>query len=183
MTEPAPIFRQEALDFRSGVRRERTDLRLGHPWTGLVYRLVLAVGFAALVICWAVRTEATTSGPASVDPRAGTFTAFVPAAAGPEVSAGQAVRLRLTGAGKRTYAGQVVQAEATDGAEVPEPGMPSAPGPVVLVSGVLQSGADAGVVPPSGPQPAQAVVVVRSERLLDLLVDGVIGLFAEGGDG
>jgi hypothetical protein len=182
MTEPAPIFRREALDFRSGVRRDRTALQLGGPWSGLMYGLVLVLGVVAVAIGWAVRADVTTSGPALLDARAGTFTALVPVAAGPEIRGGQPARLRLADATAGTVAAEVRDARVIDGDGARRAGFASMTESAVLVSGVLAGGPDVGVPPSSGGQEARAEIVLRSDRFIDLLLDGVAALFGRGGE-
>ena len=179
MTEPTSIFRREALDFRSGVLREPTALQLGGRWSELLYGLVLILGVAAVAVGVAVRTEATTSGPALLDTRTGSFVALLPVAAGPEIKGGQLARLRPAHATGRTLVGQVRHAELTDGNGVRQAGFASAAGPAVLVSGVLAGDAKAGVLPQ---QQGRAVIVLRSGRFVDLFFDGVGDLFAKGGE-
>jgi hypothetical protein len=180
--QPTSIFRREALEFRAGVRQDRAVLHLGGTWSALQYWLVLLLGIVGAIIGWTVRAEATTSGPAFLDSRAGTFTALLPVAVGPDLKAGQPVRLRLTDPTGRTVSARTASVEVADSDQVRRAGFTSVTGPAVLVSGLV-SADGAGAFPAAGQPEAEAVIVLRSEWLIDLLFDGVGALFRKGGDG
>jgi hypothetical protein len=180
MTDPAPIFRREALDFRSGVGHERAALRADSPWTRPLYWLMLMLAVGAVGAGWAVRADATTSGPASLDLPTRTFTALVPVAAGSDVQPGRPVRLRLSG---RTLDADVLTVQMTDTADARRAGFASTTGPAVLLTGALTVDENTAGLPASSRQQGRVVVVLRSDRLIHLFLDGVGGLFGKGGDG
>jgi hypothetical protein len=182
MTDSSSIFRREALDFRDGVGQERAVLRVGGPWSRPMYWLVLVLAVAAIGVGCTVRADATTSGAALLDLPARTFTALMPVAAEPDLRPGQPVRLSLTGPAGRTLAAAVRTVQVIDDAGARRAGFASPAGPAVLVSGSLAADTDIAGSPSAGRQEGWAVVVLRSDRLINLFLDGVGGLFGKGGD-
>jgi hypothetical protein len=176
MNDPTSIFRREALEFRAGVRPQRSGLAMDRAWIRWLYWLLLALAVASLGLVFAVRTDETTSGPALVDPRERRFVALVPEAAASDLRRGDHVRLELGGGAGRTLSASVLSAELTNEAGAHAAGFPSSAAPAVLITGVLVGDVDV-AKKAARDEDGQAVVVLRSKRLVDLFFDGVAGLF------
>jgi hypothetical protein len=181
MTPPG-LFRQEALEFHTGQQRPDGVLRVDPPWTRWAYWLVLALLVAGVVVTWTARTSQTTSGPALVDVQERTFVALVPGAASPDLQPGQTVRLDVRGLKGPPLAARALKAEVADQAAIRRAGFPSSSQPAVLVTGVLEPHADVGALPSSPRHEGRAVVVLRSQRLLDLFLRQLQGTLGKGGD-
>jgi hypothetical protein len=171
MSQRHELFRQEALDFRSrGREPARGGLRLGAPWLRWSYRAMLVLVVAGLAAGWLVRADASTTGPAVVDARSGTFAGMVPAAVARQLRDAHAVRLDL-GKGAATVAVKVSRAEIADERVLRRTGLPAATQPAIVLSGRLPSAPAAGG--PARPQSrvgARMTVVLRSERFGDVIV-------------
>jgi hypothetical protein len=182
MTPPSGLFRQEALEFHTGQQRPDGVLRVDPPWTRWAYWIVLALVVAGVVVTWTVRTSQTTSGPALIDVQERTFVALVPGAASPELQPGQTVRLDVQGLEGPPLAARALKAEVADQAAIRRAGFPSSSQPAVLVTGVLGPHADVGALPSSPRHEGRAVVVLRSQRILDLFLRQLRGTLGKGGD-
>jgi hypothetical protein len=182
MTPPPGLFRQEALEFHTGQQRPDGVLRVDSPWTRWTYWLVLALLVAGLIVTATAHTFETTSGPALIDVQERTFVALVPGAASPDLQPGQTVRLDVQGLEGAPLAARALKAEVADQAAVRRAGFPSSSQPAVLVRGVLGSHVDVGALPSSPRHEGQAVVVLRSQRILDLFLRQLRGTLGRGGD-
>ena len=182
MTQPSSLFRQEALEFQAGQPRQGGVLRIDPPWTGWSYWIVLAFVVAGVVIIFTAHTSETTSGPALINAQERTFVALVPAAAAPDLRPGQLVRLQVDGPEGRALAALVVRAEVADQADVRRAGFASSSQPAMLVTGVLGPHAEVGALSSSPRHEGRAVVVLRSQRILDLFLRQLRGTLGKGGD-
>jgi hypothetical protein len=182
MTPPSGLFRQEALEFHTGQQQPDGVLRVDTPWTRWTYWLVLALLVAGVIVTATAHTSETTSGPALIDVQERTFVALVPGAASPDLQPGQTVRLDVQGLEGPPLAARALKAEVADQAAVRRAGFPSSSQPAVLVTGVLEPHADVGALPSSPPKGGRAVVVLRSQRILDLFLRQVQGTLGKGGD-
>jgi hypothetical protein len=180
MTEPPSLFRREALDFKAGQLGPGDILRIDPPWSRWSYWIVLALVVAGVVVAITVRTSNTTSGPTLINVREGTFAALLPEAASPDVHRGQVVRLKLPGATPPALAARVLRSSVADQAGLRRAGFASSSQPGVLVTGVLEGHADAASLP-SSPHEGRAVVVLRSQRILDLFLDQLGGMLGKAG--
>jgi hypothetical protein len=176
MTERPSLFRQEALEFHAGQPQQGGVLRIDPPWTRWLYWIVLALLAAGVAVAATARTFETTTGPTLINVQERTFVALVPAAASPDLQRGQLVRLQVNGPEGRPLAGQVLRAEVADQAGVRRAGFTSSSQPGTLVTGVLAPDASVASLPPSPRPEGRAVVVLRSQSILDLLqLRGVLG--------
>jgi hypothetical protein len=182
MTPPSGLFRQEAIEFHTGQQRPDGVLRVDLAWTRWTYWLVLALLVAGLIVTATAHTSETTSGPALIDVQARTFVALVPGAASPDLHPGQTVRLDVQGREGPPLAARALTAEVADQAAIHRAGFPSSSQPAVLVTGVLGPHADVGASPSSPRHEGRAVVVLRSQRILDLLLRQLRGTLGKGGD-
>jgi hypothetical protein len=182
MTPPSGLFRQEALEFQAS-QPQGGVLRIDPRWTRLAYWLVLALLVAGVIVTATAHTSETTSGPALIDVQERTFVALVPGAASPELHPGQTVRLDVQGLEGPPLAARTLKAEVADQAAIRRAGFPSSSQPAVLVTGVLGPHADVGTLPSSPRHGGRAVVVLRSQRILDLFLRQLRGTLGKGGDG
>jgi hypothetical protein len=178
MTERPSLFRQEALEFRVARPGEGGPLRIDPPWTRWLYWIVLALLVAGVTVSATARTSETTSGPALINMRERTFVALVPDAASPDLRRGQLVRLQVGG---RELTARVLRDKVADSAGVRRAGFASSPQPGTLVTGVLAPDADVASLP-SPRHEGRAVVVLRSQSMLDLFLRQLGGTLGGGGD-
>jgi hypothetical protein len=181
MTQPPSLFRREALEFQAS-QPQGGVLRIDPRWTRWAYWLVLALLVAGVVVTGTAHTSETTSGPALINLEERSFVALVPGAASPDLQPGQTVRLDVQGVEAPPLAARVLKAEVADQAAIRWVGFPSSSQPAVLVTGVLGPHADVGVLPSSPRQGGRAVVVLRSQRILDLFLRQLQGTLGKGGD-
>jgi hypothetical protein len=170
MTPPSGVFRQEALEFHTGQQRPDGVLRVDAPWTRWTYWLVLALLAAGVIVTMTAHISETTSGPAVINLQERTFVALVPGAASPDLQPGQTVRLDMQGLEGPPLAAHVLKAEVADQAAIRRAGFPSSSQPAVLVTGVLAPPADVGALPSSPGHEGRAVIVLRTERILDMFL-------------
>ena len=182
MTPPSGLFRQEAVEFHTGQQRPDGVLRVDTGWTRWAYWLVLALLAAGVIVTMTADTSEATSGPALIDVPARTFVVLVPSAASTDLQPGQIVRLDVPGLAGPPLAGRTVKAEVADQAAIRRAGFPSSSQPAVLVTGVLAPHADVTSVPSSPQQEDRAVVVLRSQKILDLFFRQLDGTFGKGGN-
>ncbi|HZD01328.1 MAG TPA: hypothetical protein VFA46_14405 [Actinomycetes bacterium] len=180
MTQRPPLFRQEALEFQTG-QPQGGVLRIDPPWTGWAYWIVLAFVVAGVAIIWTARASQTTSGPALLNVQERTFVALVPSAASPEIRPGQLVRIQVDGTGGRPIDARALRAGVADQAAVRRAGFASSSQPAILVTGILAPNADVAPLPSSPRQEGRAVVVLRSQRILDLFLRQLRGTLGRGG--
>jgi hypothetical protein len=181
MTERQSLFRQEALEFRAGQPRPDGVLRIDPPWTRWAYWIVLAFVVAGVVVATTARASETTSGPALISVPERTFVALVPGAAAPDLHRGQFVRLQVGGP-ERSLAARVLRAEVADQAGVRRAGFAPSSQPAMLVTGVLEPHADVASLPSSPRREGRAVVVLGSQRILNLFLRQLRGTLGRGGD-
>jgi hypothetical protein len=182
MTEPPSLFRREAVEFKAGQVGPGDVLRIDPPWSRWSYWIVLALVVAGMVVTTTVRTSETTSGPTLINVRERTFAALIPDAASPDLHRGQLVRLELHGARRPALAARVLRSEVADQAGLRRAGFASSSQPAVLVTGVVEGHADVASLPSSPPPEGRAVVVLRSQRILDLFLGQLRGILGKGGD-
>jgi hypothetical protein len=183
VTMSTELFRREALEHHLRPPESGGVLRVGAPWVGWLYWLVLATVGTGLVLSLVVRVDRTTAGPALVDPQHGTFVAVLPAAASAEVGDDHPVRLELDGPEERTVAASVAEVRAAEDDAVRRAGFRAFPRPAVLVTGVLAPD-DAALVETGSSlhRTGRAVVVTGSEQAFSLLLGGFHDV-SEGGNG
>ena len=181
MTERSGLFRQEALEFQAS-QPQGGVLRIDPRWTRWTYWLVLALLVAGMIVTATAHTSETTSGPALIDLQERTFVALVPGAASPDLQPGQTVRLDVQGRKGPPLAARLLKAEVADQAAIRRAGFPSSSQPAVLVTGVLGLHADVGALASPPRHGGRAVVVLRSQRILDLLLRQLRGTLGKGGD-
>lgn len=181
MTERRSLFRQEALEFRAGGPRQGGVLRIEPPWTRWLYWIVLGVLVAGVVVTATARTSETTSGPALINMQDRTFVALVPDAASRDLQRGQLVRLRPDGRDGRPLDARVFRAELADQAGVRRAGFASSSQPGMLVTGFLAPHGEVASSPSSPRNEGRAVVVLRSERVLNLFLRQLRGMLGGGG--
>ena len=181
MTERPSLFRREALEFQAS-QPQGGVLRIDPRWTRWTYWLVLALLVAGVIVTATAHTSETTSGPALIDVQERTFVALVPGAASPDLQPGQTVRLDVPGLEGPPLAARVLKAEVADQAAIRRAGFPSSSQPAVLVTGVLGPRADVGALASSPRPEGRAVVVLRSQRILDLFLRQLRGTLGKGGD-
>jgi hypothetical protein len=181
MSERPSLFRQEALEFRAGGPRQGGVLRIEPPWTGWLYWIVLGLVVAGVVVTATARTSETTSGPARINMYERTFVALVPDAASADLQRGQLVRLQVDGREGRPLAARVFRAEVADQAGVRRAGFASSSQPAMLVTGILAPHGEVASSPSSPRHEGRAVVVLRSQRVLNLFLRQLRGMLGGGG--
>jgi hypothetical protein len=182
MTPPSGLFRQEAVEFHTGQQRPDGVLRVDPRWTRWAYWLVLALLVAGVIVTATAHTSETTSGPALIDVQERTFVALVPGAASPDLRPGQTVRLDVQGLEGPPPAARALKAEVADQAAIRRAGFASSSQPAMLVTGILGPPADAGALPASPRHEGRAVIVLRSQRILDLFLRQLQGTLGKDGD-
>jgi hypothetical protein len=180
VTTSGDLFRREALEYWTRPRGSDAVVRVGAPWVRWLYWVLLVLVVAGLALAAVTRVERTASGPALVDPQAGTFAAVLPAAAGSELRDGRPLRLEVDGpAGRQDVAVSVSHVEVADDTDVRRAGFGSAPQPAVLVTGVLARDAGVSTEAPAPRTRGRAVAELGSQRALPLFLQG----FQDGGNG
>ena len=182
MTPSSGLFRQEALEFHTGQQRTEGVLRVDAPWTRWAYWLVLALLVAAGILTATASTSETTSGPALIDAHERTFVALVPGAASADLRPGQTVRLDAEGLAGPPLTARVRETEVADQSDIREAGFPASTQPAVLVTGVFASHTDVGVLPSSPRLEGRAVIVLRTETVLDLFLRQLHGTVGKHGE-
>jgi hypothetical protein len=181
MTERPSLFRREALEFHAGQPRQGSVLRVDPPWIGWLYWIVLSLVVAGVVFTATARTSETTSGPALINVQERTFVALVPDAS-PDLRRDQLVRLQVDGPEGRPLAARVLRAEVADRAGVRRAGFASFAQSGTLVTGLLERHAVVASLPSSPRPEGRAVVILRSQRILDLFLRQVRGMLGRGGE-
>jgi hypothetical protein len=166
MSSVDPIFRQEALDFRArGRTREGGVIRLGGRWLRLLYWVTLLFVVAGGTALWFIRTDEQATGPAVVDSRDGSVVALLPLAVAPQLSHAEGLAVRLNG----TSVGVTVSsAQPVDAAGIRRAGLAGTAEAGILLRGRVHP-ARHSPLDASGKVRARAVVVLRSERAVDVL--------------
>lgn len=171
MSAPETIFRQEALDsWARGRNRAGGVVRLSAPWHGWLYRATLLLVLAGVAALWLVRTQEQVSGPALVDQRTGSVTALLPAASAPELTRAQRLRVDIPGDPGRALAVAVLHARPADDTAVRRAGLAPLSQPGIILTGRLAGPPSSGPAATEGTVRGSASTVLRSERLIDLLV-------------
>lgn len=168
------IFRTQELERQVG-RPDGETVRLAGPWLRIAFWGALVSTAAAGVLAFVLRVEARSEGPAAVVDR-GLVTAVVPTGGG-TIELGALVRVAGMDAGPL----QVVSVDADPIAVVGTQRLlgldPTAANPGALV--VVRALSRAGAGPPVGWR-GRLVVVTRRDRLLGVLVSGMVQLGGEG---
>ena len=180
MSERPSLFRREALEFKVGQPRQGSVLRIDPRWSGWLYWIVLALVAAGVVVGATARTSETTSGPALVKVRERTFVALVPEASA-DLRRGRLVRLEVKAPETRPLAARVLRVEVADQARARRAGFAASSQPAVLVTGRVERHADMASLPSSRRPEGRAVVVLRSQRILDLFLRQLRGVLGTGG--
>jgi hypothetical protein len=162
------IFRREALEFR--VRGRDTPggvVRLGSRWIHWAYRMLFVLVFAAVAAIWVIHTDESVSGPAIVDGRTGTVALLLPAVVGPDLASAHEFTVALPSGGFVRISG--LHAELADDSAIREAGLAPLTQPAILVTGQLNPGAGTASIRQDSYVRTQALVMLRSESLADLL--------------
>ena len=162
------IFRREALEFR--VRGRSTSggvVRLGARWIHWTYRMLFVLVLAAVAAIWVIQTDESASGPAIVDGRTGTVAFLLPAVVGPDLASSQEFTVTLPGGGSVGITG--LHAQLADDTAIGKAGLAPLNQPAILVTGQLDPGAGAASLLQDAHVRTQALVVLRSESLAELL--------------
>lgn len=174
MTEPGSLFRREAIEFQAGARPKAARLeidRRGDPWLSW---LLLALLVAGGVLGFVVRVDETTSGPAMIDLKKGTFEALLPDAELGDAGSRFPVRLTLDGTHHHgTLTARITSSETTDDSGARDAGLPRPEQASRLVTGTFAP-VDAGSS--AGPHPGRAVVVLWSDRAVTVFIRQVVDL-------
>ena len=178
MKELRPIFRQEAVDARAaGQRPSGEPLRVDSRWVRWLYVIVLVLVVAGVATSMRLHVDATTSGTAAVNPD-GTFSALIPAAVAPQLEGAHSMRIEWAdGADTVRATATVDHVAAADEASMARAHLQPLPQPAIMLSGTL-SNIDSPAVGSSHTRKARAVVVLRSETLIDTLgrrLSGMLG--------
>ena len=181
MSERPSLFRGEALQFHASQPGESGVLRIDPRWTRWSYWTVLALVAAGIAVTATARTSETTSGPARINVQQRTYVALVPNAASRDLRRGQLVHLHVNGSSGRPLAARVLRAKVADQAGVRRAGFASSSRPAVLVTGLLERDADVAPLASSPRPEGRAVVVLRSQRVLDLFLRQLRGMLDTGG--
>jgi hypothetical protein len=169
MTPPGSLFRKEAVEAWARAQDPGDgEVRLGARWLTWSYRLLLLLVVVTVVALFVVRTDERVTGSAVVDPRTGSVTALLPARAAPDLSGSRGLTVDLPGGGEDLTGVDVDHAEAADEPTIRRAGLEPLSQPAILLTGHLRNRAD---LPSSSTETvrAPAVVVLRSERLVDML--------------
>jgi hypothetical protein len=176
MSSRGDLFRREAVEFHTrGETSTGSVIRLGGRWlrwSARVLLLLLAVGIAACILLW---TDESSSGPAVVDARSGSFSALLPAAVAQDLRSAR--RFKITLSHGRSVTARVMAARIVP-ARAARAGLPPTTQPSVFLSGRIagQSGV-------SGRVRGRATVVLRSERLGEVVLRQFGGMLGRSGAG
>jgi len=179
MTERPSLFRQEALEFQASRPGQGGVLRIDPAWTRWLYWIVLALLVAGVAVTTTARTSETTSGPALISVQERTFAALVPDAASADLHRGQLVRLQVEG---RELTARVLRFDVADSAGVRRAGFASFSQPGMLVTGDLAPDADVASLPSPPRHEGRAIVILRSQSILDLFLRQLSGTLGGGGN-
>ena len=181
MIDRERLFREEALEFRARSRETPgTVVRLGAPWIRWSYRLSLALVAVGVVLAIVLHTTTTTTGAAVVNGRERTFSALLPAVVAPQLRTAERMELDLANGTTPRLATRVTHAEAV-APNAAVRGLPRPQEPSILLRGRV-TGSSAGL--PDDPRvAARATVVLRSERVGEVIWRQVKGMFGGSGAG
>jgi len=169
MTPPESLFRKEAVEAWARAQDPGDgDVRLGARWLTWSYRLLLLLVVVTVVALFVVRTDERATGSAVVDPRTGSVTALLPARAAPDLAGSRGLTVDLPGGGEDLAGVDVDHTEAADEPTIRRAGLEPLSQPAILLTGHLRNRAD---LRSSSAETVRvpAVVVLRSERLVDML--------------
>ncbi len=180
---PSDLFRQEALEFWTRQRGPGSVLRVAPAWVRWLYWIVLALMIAGLALAFSARFDESISGPALINTQERVFAAVLPESVNSGLPSGRPLRLEVDGlSGRRRIAARALHVQVAAEADVERAGFHSFPQPAMLVTGVLNAdAADLTVLPAAPRLPGRAVVVLRSERVLSVLLRGLEATW-KGGD-
>ncbi len=172
------LFRKEALEFHTrGDASSGGVIRLGAPWLRWSFRLLVALVAAGVAIALFAHTDESSTGPAVINGRDGTFSALLPAAVAPQLSSARSFRIRVDGG--RELRVDVTRARAIASRTTLD-GLPTPTQPSLLLSGrIAQGRAD---LARGQRVRARAVLVLRRERLGNVLVRQFRFMLGPGGD-
>lgn len=169
MSTPGSIFRPEALELHArGAPEPAATLRLGRPWLGWLFWAALVLFAAGVAALWFTRIEETATGPALVDGRSGSVTVLLPAAAAPGLARAEQLRVDLPGSPAGGAQVAVESGRMADEQLARQDGFGFATDGGILLTGRLRGGAAPGSVAEQGTLRTRAVLVLRSERLVDV---------------
>jgi hypothetical protein len=179
LSERDELFRAGALEHRARGRNAPGGVvRLGTPWLRWSYRALLVLVIAGVLLANGLRTRETTTGPAIVDVRNGTFSALLPAAVAQELSKARAVRLELP---RGAVDVEVLHAKPIE-ANTPTAGLPAPAQPALLLSGrVSRPPAGAGRTADGSRMAARMTVVLRSERVGGIIIRQIKSMLGRSG--
>ena len=169
MTPPETLFRREALEAWASARDPGSgEVRLGARWVTWLYRLLLLLVVLTVIALFVVRAEERVTGSAVVDPRTGAVTALLPAGAAQDLTTSRGLTVELTGGGGTRVGVQVDHVQEADDATIRRTGLVPLSQPGILLTGHVRDRSD---LPTRAVRtiPAQALVVLRTERLVDVL--------------
>jgi hypothetical protein len=169
MTPPDTLFRREALEAWARARDPGSgELRLGARWVTWWYRLLLLLVVITVLGLFVARTEERVTGSAVVEPRTGRVEALLPARAAPDLSGSRGLTVALPGRGGSPAGVEVDHVQAADDGAIRRAGLRPLAQPAILLTGHLRDPSDLRSRT-GGSVRAAAVVVLRSERLVDVL--------------
>jgi hypothetical protein len=154
------LFRQEALELRTrGETSSGGVVRLGAAWLRWGGRLLLVLVAAGVAASMLVRTNESSTGPATVDGQSGQVSVLLPASIATQLRTAQGLRVSMSGS--RSLRVRVERARAVS-AGTRVRGLPAPSQPSLLLSGRIEP---AGARLPPERVRGRATVVLRSERL------------------
>ena len=166
MSSRDDLFRKEALEFHTrGDASSGGVIRLGAPWLRWSFRLLLVLVAAGVAIAVFAHTDESSTGPAVVNGRDGTFSALLPATVAPQLRSARSFRIRV--AGGRELPVDVTRARAIAPRTTLD-GLPTPTQPSLLLRGHITRGR--GDLERGERLSARAVLVLRRERLGNVLV-------------
>jgi hypothetical protein len=171
MTDPAQLFREEALRSREARTPAGGAVRAGPRWIAGAYWALLVLVAAGLTAGGLIRVGEVARGPAVV--RGGTVEAVVPAVFAPDVHPGMPLELMLPGRRPVTVLVTATGPQVADAAaaasllRTPASGTGPAPGALLVVRATA---------PPrvAGTAAGTASVQVGSQPLIVTLVAGLV---------
>jgi hypothetical protein len=125
---------------------------------------MLALVVAGGTALWVLRTDEHATGPALVDARSRSVVALLPSIVGPELPQAEGLTVRLPSGASVPVT--VLAAQPADATLIRRAGLDSTEESGILLRGRLAS---TGSGSADGRLPARAVVVLRSERVVDVL--------------
>lgn len=182
MIDREALFRDEALEFRARSRETSgTVVRLGAPWIRWSYRLALALVAVGVALAASLRTTTSANGSALVNGTDATFSALVPAVVAPDLGSAEAMRIELRTPGSPTFEARVTGATAV-APNAAVAGLPRPDEPAILLRGrVTTPGGQASSLPRERDVPARATIVLRSERVGEVVLRQLREMFGSGG--